>query len=533
MLDKRAPPRHDMAGSYDTIKEPTVTKLPETTKRNNSCPLQMHLDEIMQFIKMAVDDNQAAHKVEQELWRRVLKLGRESMQIFFDLHGDGDEGEQVTLADGRQVKRLEQRHQRAYLSVFGEFELSRVVYGTREGQKIESVPLDSRLQLPRSKFSYLLQDWNQSTTLEMPFKQVSTTMEKILCLRQSVHSLERNGQHLARDVQAFWEAQPIPPCEEEGALLVCTADGKGVPMRQAVENIGVEEMKPDKGMRAGSKKMALIGSVYTVEPYLRTPQEVFNALFRRSDTASKLESARPKPCFKHVRGALMRDAADTTAPQVEMIFGWMAQQAIDRGMAAQRPLILLMDGQESLWNAGLEYLSDQHFEVTEILDLLHAVSYVWRAAHLFHSSGSAAAFKLVKKQIQRILAGEVEKVIRSLRTMATRRGLSSTNREELAKICGYFRNNAERMAYDEYLALGYPIASGVIEGACRTVVNDRMERSGMRWVFAGAHAMLGLRSLSLSRLWDDFFNFHIDREFQRLYSNSAANDDNIQLPLVA
>ena len=192
-----------------------------------------------------------------------------------------------------------------------------------------------------------------------------------------------------------------------------------------------------------------------------------------------------------------------------------------------------MDGQESLWNAGLEYLPEQRFEVTEILDLLHAVSYVWRAAHLFHPSGSDSAFKFVKKQIQRILAGEVKKVIRSLRNMADCRGLSGTNREELERICGYLRNNTERMAYDQYLALGYPIASGVIEGACRTVVNDRMERSGMRWVLDGAHAMLGLRSISLSGLWDDFIDFHIDQESKRLYSNFAANDDNTRLPLVA
>jgi len=510
-----------------------VTKLPETTKRCNSQPLQMQLDEIIQFVKMAVDDNQAAHEVEQGIWRRVLNLGRNAMQLFFDQHGDGDEGKEVTLADGRQVKMLEHHHQRAYLSVFGEFELWRVVYGTREGQRIEYVPLDSRLQLPRSKFSYLLQDWDQSTTLEMPFKQVSATMERILGLRQSVHSLERSGRYLAEDVPAFWEAQPIPTAEEEGALLVCTADGKGVPMRQAVDNIGVEEMKPDKGMRSGSKKMALVGSVYSVEPYLRTPQEVFNALFCSRDTPTEPASARPKPCFKRVRAALIRDEEGTTAPQVETIFGWMEKEVIHRGVTAQRPLILLMDGQESLWNAGLEYLPEQRFEVTEILDLLHAVSYVWRAAHLFHPSGSDPAFKLVKKQIQRILAGEVKKVIRSLRNLSTRRGLSGTKREELERICGYFRNNVERMAYDEYLALGYPIASGVIEGACRTVVNDRMERSGMRWVFEGAHAMLGLRSLSLSGGWDDFIKFRIDQESQRMYSNSAANDGCFQLPLVA
>jgi hypothetical protein len=97
------------------------------------------------------------------------------------------------------VRRLEQLHKHPYLSVFGEYELWRAVYGTREGQKIEYAPLDERLQLPASKFSHLLQDWNQSSTLEMSFKQASALLEEILGLRQSVHSLERSGRKMSED----------------------------------------------------------------------------------------------------------------------------------------------------------------------------------------------------------------------------------------------------------------------------------------------------------------------------------------------
>jgi len=236
-----------------------LTKLHQPTQKSKNESLQIKVNEIVHFIEAAVDKRLAVHEVEEGLWRRVLKIGRESLGMFFDLHGDGDEGEQVTLADGHTVNRLKDPHNRAYLSVFGEFELSRMVYGTRESQKIEYAALDARLQLPQSKFSYLLQDWDQSISLEMPFNQVSATIEKILGLRQSVHSLERSGRHLAKEVPTFWEAQPTPPAEAEGALLVCTADGKGVPMRQSAEQACIDGVKLDKGMRAGSKKMALIG----------------------------------------------------------------------------------------------------------------------------------------------------------------------------------------------------------------------------------------------------------------------------------
>ena len=512
-----------------------MSKMHETHPKGNNPSLHAQLDDIIRFIETAVEDRVAVHEVEAGLWSRMLNLGRELLEMFFALHGDGNEGEQVVLPDGRQVRRLGQPHKHPYLSVFGEFVLWRTVYGTREGQKIEYVPLDERLQLPESKFSHLLQDWNQSSTLEMPFEQVSTLLEKILGLRQSVHSLERSGRNMAEDVAAFWEAQSPPPAQEEGALLVCTADGKGVPMRKAAEQARVEGVKLNKGMRPGSKKMALLGAVYTIAPYPRTPEDVLDALFRKPESPRLVEqpSSRPKPCFKRVRAALMRDGTDRTAPQVEAIFGWMAQEVVERTATRQRPLILLMDGQESLWNAGMEHLPEQQFEVTEILDLLHAVSYVWQAAHLFHPPSSSAALKLVRKYVNRILSGEVEQVILSLYRMGKRRNFSGRRLGELKGICGYLRNNVDRMAYDEYLESGYPIASGIIEGACRTVVKDRMERSGMRWVFAGAHAMLGLRSIQLSDLWDDFIQFHIVRESQRLYPGSAANDDDILLSQVA
>lgn len=482
---------------------------------------------------MAMENRTAAHEVEEGLWRRVLKIGRDGMDMFFALHGDGEEGEQVSLPGVGQLKRLEQPHVRTYVSVFGEFELVRVVYGTREGQKIEYVPLDARLKLPRSKFSYLLQDWDQSLSLEMPFARVDATMEKILGMRQSVHSLERCGRNLSDEVPPFWQAQPVPPAAEEGALLVCSADGKGVPMRQAGEPSPIGAVKPDKGVRAGTKKMALLGSVYTVDPYRRTPEEVFAALFRSANSAPERPPARPRPCFKHVRAALLRDEADTTAPQIDTIFGWMAQQVVARGRHGERPLVLLMDGQESLWNAGLVYLPEEDFQVIEILDLLHAISYVWKAAHLFHPSGSDQAFNLVRKQVMRILSGQVQNVILSLRRMAKRRKLSKKRAEELERTCGYLRSNAHRMAYDKYLAVGYPISSGVIEGACRCVVNDRMERSGMRWVLDGAHAMLSLRSIHLSGLWNDFIHFRIAHESARLYPHSVANDDDFHLPCAA
>ena len=490
------------------------------------------MQEMIGFLHSAFEQGQAAHEVEEGIWRGVLAMGRQAFGIFLELLGDGDEGEQVCLEDGRMVRRFSQLHQREYLSVFGSFELYRTVYGSREGQKIEHVPLDERLRLPAGKLSYLLQDWDQGLVVEMPFEKVSGTLERMLGFKQSVHTLERNQREMAQAAEGFWQARPAPPAEQEGELLVCTADGKGVPMRGAgVVAHGVEP-PTSSGIRPGTKKMALIGSVYSVDPYVRTPDEVLEALFRESPRG-KSPPARPKPCFKSVRASLQRDEADSTEPQTQEIFGWIAQQAARRNPGGEKPLILLMDGQQSLWDAGLQYLPQNTEAVTDILDLLHATGYLWEAAHLFHPKGSEAARRFAKEQIRRILHGEVNAVIHSLRWQGTYHKLKGKRLETLEGICGYLRNNAHRMAYDVYLEHGFPIASGVIEGACRCVVKDRMERSGMRWVMSGARAMLNMRCIYLSDLWEQFTKFRIRRESQRLYPRYAANDPVFSYPLTA
>jgi hypothetical protein len=491
---------------------------------------------MIRFVEQAADAGRAAHEVEADLFKRALEMGRQALGLFFGQCGDGDEGEQVRLADGRDCRRLDKLHARPYLSIFGEFELLRVVYGTREGQKIEYVPLDHRLGLAEGKFSYLLNDWNQSLVVDAPFARVDSTLANILGLKQSVHSLERINRKLAEDVSAFWAALPVPPADEEGALMVCSADGKGVPIRGQPESAVMAEppLKADarSGCKPGRKKVSLVGSVYTVDPFVRTPEAVVDALFRSSGERLPASEGRPRPCFKRVRASLIRDAAETSKPSYDEIFGWIAREVGTRDPIGARPTILLMDGQESLWNAGLSYLPESQLQVTEILDLLHACGYAWDATHLFHPSGSARALRYVKRLVHRILRGEVNAVIRTLRRKGAHAKLRGKRARTLEDVCGYFETHSHRMAYDEYLSAGYPIASGVIEGACRNVVKDRMERSGMRWVLKGAHAMLGVRSIHLSGLWDEFMRFHIDRECQRLYPNRTANDDEMALPLV-
>ena len=299
--------------------------------------------EIMAFVRTSFQEERSAHEVESGVWQRIRKLGRSIFGAWLELFGDGDAGNRIVLEDGREVRRLDALHRREIRNVFGLFELNRAVYGTREGCKIEAVPLDERLQLPQGKNSYLLQDWDQALAVEMPYATVSATLARILGFTQSVHTLERNQREMATVAEDFWKNRPTPPAQQEGEILVCTADGKGVPMRGGSKAPAGVEPPSTGGVRPGTKKMALLGAVYTVDPFVRTPEEVLDALFQEAPVGEPPPS-RPQPCHKYVRAALQRDDIDSTEPQVQAIFGWMAEQARRRNPNAKKKVVLLMNG---------------------------------------------------------------------------------------------------------------------------------------------------------------------------------------------
>src|SRR5262245_33414098 len=115
--------------------------------------MQNVVPQIVDLLSKAMADAVAVHDVERGLWGLLLQTGQQALRAFFDSHGSGDFGESLVLAEGQEVHRLQELHSRRYVSIFGEFVLRRTVYGSREGQAVEFVPLDNRLQLPASVFS--------------------------------------------------------------------------------------------------------------------------------------------------------------------------------------------------------------------------------------------------------------------------------------------------------------------------------------------------------------------------------------------
>lgn len=471
--------------------------------------LQDSIQTLWNMVTEAAEAGREAHQVEQDLFRSVLALGGQLLRAFLDMVGPGDLGEVIKLPSGRQVRRLEPKVSRTYQSVFGDFEIERWVYGTRAGQKIELVPTDQRLGLPDSEFSYLLQDFDQQLGVEHAWGHVVAVIHGMLGVEQWVDSLERISRQMAEATKDFRDQLPPPEPAEEGEVLVVTVDNKGVPMRRSSDE-PLPGARRKKGHKANKKRHATLGGVYSVDPQIRTPEELVATLFR--DPPRRTTAIDPAAKQKRFRAAL--SDPDRKVHGQEETFRWLAEE-VQRRRRSDQPLLYLTDGQRSLQTDRAKYLDVPG--MVEILDFMHVIPRIWEAAYLFHREGSTEAEEFVRPRVLRILRGEAAGVIKGLRRMGSTHELPSAKRKSLKTICRFLEQNLSRMRYDEYLTAGFPIASGVIEGACRYVIKDRMERSGMRWTVAGAQAMLDLRTTWINGHWQEFQKFRIAREHQRLY----------------
>lgn len=250
--------------------------------------LKAQLDGLQQWILQAAQNGSSARDVERGLFDMVLALGKTLFQKFLQLVGPGDWGNDVTLDDGRVVHRSKEQHQRRQMTVFGACTVSRWVYAQRDKAKIEFCPTDQRLQLPASEVSYLLQEWDQLLGVEHAFGKVREVIETILRLSQSVDTLENTNQQMAAAAPLFRKEQAPVDLSKEGELLIVTEDNKGIPMVRPVEEKPTGAHRT-KGEKANKKQMACIGCIYSVDPHVRTPEQLVATLFRDPDRPTEQE----------------------------------------------------------------------------------------------------------------------------------------------------------------------------------------------------------------------------------------------------
>jgi hypothetical protein len=182
----------------------------------------VEFEKLTETLCRAVDEGHELGELERDLFHSLLSLGRTLTQEYVENMGRGDLG--VSLEhEGRTLKRLPQLHDRRYVSVFGEIKISRTVYGTRETQKHEIAPLDARLNLPESDFSYFVQELDQAQCVRNSYSESRSTLEQVFGLRQTVGSLEKMNVSMSGTVESFRASQPVSAAEEEGSIMVFTA----------------------------------------------------------------------------------------------------------------------------------------------------------------------------------------------------------------------------------------------------------------------------------------------------------------------
>jgi hypothetical protein len=259
--------------------------------------------------------------------------------------------------------------------------------------------------------------------------------------------------------------------------------------------------------------MACVGAVYSIGPFMRKAEDIIDEVLRDEKARQ-----RPRPQHKHVWAEMTREVGGIEVPAKEGLFCQLYAELTARNLGHDRPVVCLLDGERALWEAQRIYFP----EAVGILDLFHVLERLWAVAHCFHKEGSDPAKRFVEYRLRDLLQGRVSYVISGLRKRLRAGRLSGQRREVVRSAVEYLANNRAHMRYAEYLAAGYPIGSGVAEGACRHLVKDRMEQTGMRWTVEGAQAMLHTRALYLNGQWEEFLAFRVEQEQAQLYQRHAA-----------
>ena len=270
-----------------------------------------------------------------------------------------------------------------------------------------------------------------------------------------------------------------------------------------------------KKKRNGKKQMAYVGAVYTIARFPRTTDQVLDEMARRERSKE-----RPRPQHKRVWAEMTRILEGEPVSGREWLFCSLALECQQRDPQRKKTLICLLDGERSLWDMQRFWFD----RAIGILDIFHVSERVWEVAHCFHKKESDAAGQFATHHLRMILDGKVGYVLRNLRRLLDEKNkeLGSEKRKTVREAVTYFENNQDHMRYDEYLAAGYPIGSGVAEGACRHLVKDRLELTGMRWERKGTQSMLHLRAIYLNGEWNQFVNYRIEKEQAALYGPGTA-----------
>jgi hypothetical protein len=457
-----------------------------------------------------------------ELERQLEGMGRELLrkllQAHLDLRQPGEAMEPVRDAAGTTLTPTAV-HARSLESIFGTVEVARTGYGGAGTPSLH--PLDGALNLPPEKYSLEVRRRVALEAAKNSFDEGVKTLEAFTGAHVPKRQFEQEVIRAAQDFERFYadrqkRARADP---HTGRVLVLTVDGKGVVMRpedlrEATQRAAAARAKSftarlGAGRRLHAKRMASVAAIYTVAPWVRTPEEILPA------TLPQKEPTRPRPEHKRVWASLAQ------AP--EAVIKEMFAEAARRDPKAQKRWVALVDGNLPQIDHLHQLAEERNIPLIIVVDFIHVAQYVWKAAGALFPDQEAQQDRWTRAHLLEILRAKASLVAAGMRRSATLRNMTTAERQPVDECADYLLHYSPFLQYDKVLAEGVPIATGVIEGTCRHLVEDRMNLTGARWSLTGAEAVLRLRALRSSDDFDSYWEFHEQQEYERNHGSHYAD----------
>ncbi len=460
-----------------------------------------------------------ACELEELLDERGRKVLQQLLQDHYDLRAVREERQAreqcapATGPDGTARTRLEAGHGRGLATLSGQVRVTRCAW--RKPGAGNFCPADAALSLPAGRHSHSLAKLAAIEAARGSFGAAHDAVTRRCGPVIGKRQLEESVVHAADDIPGIYAARNPLPCTA-GTLLILTADSKGIVMRpgalraataKAAARLGKMRTRLASGEKPNRKRMATLVTVYDAGPAKRRPHDVIAPPGGRHGTRPLRPG--PKARGKWLAGSVRQDPAEVVAA----MFG----EAEARDPAHLRTWVILVDGAEHQLDLIRAGAARRGATIHLVIDLIHVLEYLWGAAWSLHAAGDPAAEDWVAARALAVLAGDSARAAADITAEADAAGLDGSQRNGADACVRYLDGKQEFLRYDQALEAGWPIATGVIEGACRHIIGDRLSIGGARWGLDGAEAVLTLRAVISNGDFEEYWRFHLAREHQRLY----------------
>jgi hypothetical protein len=474
-------------------------------------------------------------EAEEELRIRGRDLMRATLQAVVDAASAATERVPGGVAGpgGVARTRVEDGHVRTVATVFGRISVDRLAYRAPGVSNVH--PLDAVLDLPEGLYSSGLARLAVREAVRGSFAEAATAIGDATGVRIGTRQLIELTRAAAQDVAGYYTDRPVSVVEA-GHAVVITADGKGIPVRPEALRAGTAKLAAkakaappgatsgSAGGRGNSKRMAELVCVYDLEPVPRTVEDILPSLPAndRADRADRadVQARAPKAAGKWLSASITDDIATVIKAGFD--------EATRRDRTHARDWVALVDGNCTQIDAITAEAAARGVTVTILIDWLHVSGYLWDAAKAFFHTDTTAGMDLariwVHERSRMILQGDAQQVAERIRARIQSSKLTAAERKSANNAATYLRNKAPHLDYRTALTKGWPIATGVIEGACRHLIKDRMDITGARWGLDTAEAILTLRATTTNGDFNTYWHYHQQHQHHRTYPTTTPTD---------